>query len=140
MRIFTDGGCRPSLNKGAIGIVYVKDNKVIYTYSKCYKGVTNNQMELLAIGKALDSIKKPIDSLEIISDSEYALGSIFKNWNGEKNRNLIDKIKLKLSKAQKLVSTPIKFSHVKGHQELDEGDAYFNNLADKLCTKEMEYL
>ena len=135
-QIFTDGSCRANGN-GGIGIVWLKNGEKVYEYSKGYKGVTNNIMELSAIYIALRSIKKEIDSLEIISDSEYALGCIFnEKWNPKKNKELIAKIKKQLKKTQSLVKEPIKYRHIDGHQKGDNDDAKFNNLADKLATNE----
>ena len=70
--IYTDGSCRANGN-GGIGVVWIKNNKKVYEYSKGYKGVTNNIMELTAILVGLKSISKQIDSLEIVSDSNYSI-------------------------------------------------------------------
>ena len=135
-QIFTDGSCRANGN-GGIGIVWIKNGEKVFEYSKGFKDVTNNRMELLAIGYALLSIKKPIDSLEIVSDSEYALGCIFnEKWNPKKNIELIARIKKQLIKTQSLVKNPITYRHVDGHQKGDNDDVKFNNLADKLATNE----
>ena len=69
-QIFTDGSCRANGN-GGIGVVWLKNGEKIFEYSKGYKNVTNNIMELKAIGIALTSIKKPIDSLEIVCSWMY---------------------------------------------------------------------
>ena len=134
--IYTDGSCRANGN-GGLGIVWLKNGKKVFEYSKGYKGVTNNIMELMAIGIALRSIKKPIESLEIISDSEYALGCIFNpKWNPKKNKELIAKIKKQLEITQKLVSEPIKYKHVYGHQKQGSTDMIWNNYVDKLAANE----
>ena len=135
-QVFTDGSCRANGN-GGIGVVWLKNGEKVYEYSKGYKNVTNNIMELKAIGIALTSIKKPIDSLTIVSDSEYALGCIFnEKWNPKKNKELISKIKKQLEITQSLVKEPIKYRHVDGHQRGDNDDIIFNNRADKLATNE----
>lgn len=139
-QIYVDGSCRGNKN-GGIGIVWIKNGKKVFEYSKGYKNVTNNIMELTAIELALTSIKKPIDSLEIISDSEYALGCIFNNkWNPKKNVELINKIKKRLKIAQSLVKTQIKYRHVDGHQRGDTDEIVFNNRCDELaqfCSKNL---
>ena len=133
-QIYTDGSCRANGN-GGIGIVWIKNNKKVYEYSKGYKNVTNNIMELTAILVGLKSISKQIDSLEIVSDSEYALGCIFNSkWNPKKNVELINKIKKQLIETQKLVKEPITYRHVYGHQKEGNSDMMLNNLADKLAT------
>lgn len=134
--IYTDGSCRGNKN-GGLGIVWLKNGKKVFEFSKGFKNTTNNQMELLAIGMALKSIKKPIDSLTIISDSEYALGCIFNpKWNPKKNQKLIARIKKQLEKTQKLVKEPIKYRHVYGHQKEGNEDMIWNNYVDKLAANE----
>lgn len=133
-QIFTDGSCRGNKN-GGIGVVWLKNGKKVFEFSKGFKYTTNNRMELLAIYKALKSINSPIDSLEIVSDSKYALGCIFnENWNPKKNIGLISKIKRQLKLTQKLVKNKIQYTHVKGHN-----DNEYNELCDSLANKESSY-
>lgn len=127
--IYTDGSYRSSLDQGGIGVVWLKNGKKVQEFSKGFKGETNNTMELKAILVALISIKKPINSLEIVSDSEYSIGVLTKFWKPKKNIELISKIKKQIIETQKLVDSPIKWTHVRGHQ-----DNEFNNLCDKLAT------
>ena len=134
--IFTDGSCRANGN-GGLGIVWLKNGKKVFEYSKGYKDTTNNQMELKAIYFALKSIKNTIDSLEIVSDSEYALGCIFnEKWNPKKNKKLISKIKKQLEVTQSLVKEPIKYRHIYGHQKEGGADMVWNNYVDKLAANE----
>lgn len=134
--IFTDGSCRANKN-GGIGIVWLKNGKKVLEYSKAFKNVTNNIMELFAIFIGLRAIKKPIDSLEIISDSEYALGCIFnENWNPKKNKKLIATIKKQLKETQKLVKEPISYRHIYGHQKQGDINMIWNNYVDKLAANE----
>lgn len=135
--IFTDGSCRKT-KIGGIGIIWVKNGEKIFEYSKRYENVTNNQMELIAIYVALKSIKKEIDSLEIVSDSEYSIGVLTKPWNPKKNIELITKIKNQIVETQKLVKSPIKWTHTKGHQSDDSFYTKFNNRCDTLATRESE--
>ena len=139
-QIYTDGSCRANGN-GGIGVVWLKNGKKVFEYSRGYTKVTNNIMELKAIGIALTSIKKPIDSLEIISDSEYALGCIFnEKWNPKKNVELINKIKEQLIKTQSLVKNPITYRHVDGHQRGDGDDIKWNNRVDYLAQNESKMI
>lgn len=134
--IYTDGSCRGNKN-GGLGVVWLKDGKKVFEYSKGFKNTTNNKMELLAIGIALRSIKKPIDSLEIVSDSEYALGCIFNlEWKPKKNVELINKIRKQVVKTQQLVKEPIKYRHIYGHQKIGGVDMVWNNYVDKLAANE----
>lgn len=139
-KCYTDGSYKSSRNQGGIGVVWIKNNELIRKYSKGFKNVTNNIMELLAIYVALRSIVKEIDSLEIISDSQYAIGCISNNsWNPKKNKELISKIKKQLIETQQLVKSPIKFTHVYGHQASSNTDAYYNNICDKIACEAAEY-
>ena len=133
-KIFTDGSCRANGN-GGIGIVWLKDNEKVYEFSKGFKGVTNNKMELVAILYAILSIKKPINSLEIVSDSEYSIGVLTNpKWNPKKNIKLIEFIKKAIKVKQKLIKTPIVWTHTRGHQSDNSENTKWNKLADKLCT------
>ena len=132
-KIYVDGSCRAN-GDGGIGVVWLKNGKKVFEYSKGFKGVTNNIMELTAIYAALKSIRKEIDSLEIISDSEYSLGCIFNpNWKPKKNVELINKAKKQLEKTQALVKSPIQYRHTRGHQKIDSEDARWNNQCDWLA-------
>ena len=130
--IYIDGSCRANGN-GGIGIVWLKNGEKVYEYSKGFKNVTNNIMELSAVFYALKSIKHNIDSLEIISDSEYTIGVLTKPWNPKKNIELIAKIKKQLVETQKLVKEPITFRHTRGHQKVTSEDARWNNQCDWLA-------
>jgi len=126
---FTDGACRVSTGDGGVGVVFVNDNKVIHTFNKHFSNVTNNQMEIMAIIYALHGISSPMQTVIIISDSQYALGCITKGWKRKKNQKfwqLFDKV---YEKAQAFCSD-IRFEWTKGH-DTDE----FNNLADKLAVE-----
>lgn len=139
-QIYTDGSCRGNKN-GGIGIVWIKNGEKVFEYSKGFKDVTNNRMELLAIGYALLSIKKPIDSLEIVSDSEYALGCIFNlSWNPKKNVELINRIRRQVIKTQTLVKNPITYRHVDGHQKGESDDIKWNNYVDTLAQNESKMI
>lgn len=130
-KIYTDGSCRANGN-GGIGVVWLKNDEKVFEISRGFKETTNNQMELKAILYALVSIKKPIDSLEIVTDSEYCIGVLTNSsWKPKKNLKLIEVIKKAISTKQQLVKTPIKWTHTRGHS-----DDKWNNLCDKLATNE----
>lgn len=134
MKIWCDGAYRSSLKQGGVGIVWVKNDKIIKEYSKGYKQtennkVTNQTMEMLSVMIALKSIKSEQDELEIITDSMYVIGCASLGWKRKANIKLwieFDKI---LNSAQKLIKEKIKFTHTRGHR-----DDIFNNLADELAS------
>lgn len=130
--IYVDGSCRAN-KVGGIGIVWLKNGEKVLEYSNRYENTTNNQMELLAIYIALKSIKKPIDSLTIISDSEYALGCTFnEKWNPKKNLKLIESIKKEVKRVLNL--TTLECKHIYGHQNKQNWNDYVDALAQK-CSK-----
>lgn len=129
LTIYTDGACQVSTGNGGIGVVFIKDNKVIYQFNKHFKGVTNNQMEIMAVIYALHAVSSDFDFITVVSDSQYVLGCINKGWKRKKNQNywqLFDKV---YSKAKEFCSD-IKFEWTKGHN-IDE----YNNLADRLAVE-----
>lgn len=132
--MFTDGACRVSTNDGGIGIVFVKDDKIIYTFNKHFSNVTNNQMEIMAVIYALHAISTSMSSITIISDSQYVLGCINKGWTRKKNQKywkLFDKV---YQKAKNLCSE-INFEWTKGHN-VDK----YNNEADRLAVDASHFL
>ena len=73
LTIYTDGACQVSTGNGGVGVVFIKDDEVIYQFSKHFKNVTNNQMEILACIVGMESIYEPED-ITIITDSQYVIG------------------------------------------------------------------
>ena len=134
LKVFTDGACRVSTNDGGIGIVFVKDDEIIYTFNKHFSNVTNNQMEIMAVIYALHAISTSMSSITIISDSQYVLGCINKGWTRKKNQKywkLFDKV---YQKAKSLCSE-INFEWTKGHN-VDK----YNNEADRLAVDASHFL
>lgn len=130
--IYTDGANKPSLNQGGIGVVWIKDGELENTYSKAYKDVTNQKMELGAMIVGLEYLIRKnelIENLTIISDSEYAIGCASKGWKMNKNVKLRIRLDNAVKNCQKLVANPIKFKWVKGHS-----DDKYNCLADELAS------
>ena len=132
--LFTDGSYSSSRDQGGIGIVFVKDNKEILRYSKMFKHVSNNKMELGAIIVGLRMIKKPIESLTVYSDSMYCIGSITQGWKRNKNKLLWKAFDEEYKRVQELCPN-IEFKHVKGHN-----GSYWNELVDSICVKASQEL
>lgn len=125
--LITDGAYSSSRNQGGIGLVFLRDEEKILEYSKMYKGTTNNIMELTAVIIGLRLIKKPIDSLTIVSDSMYVIGCITKGWKRKKNIKLWEEFDKQYLRVKELCPN-IEFKHVKGHN----GDRW-NEYCDKLA-------
>ena len=125
--LITDGAYSSSRDQGGIGLVFLRDNNKILEYSKAYKKTTNNIMELTAVIAGLSFVKKPIDSLTIISDSMYVIGCAVKGWKRKKNVKLWEEFDKQYSRVQELCPN-ITFVHTKGHN----GDKW-NEYCDKLA-------
>lgn len=125
--LITDGAYSSARDQGGIGLVFLKNGEKILEYSKMYKGVTNNMMELGAVIVGLRLIKNPIDSLTIITDSMYVIGCATKGWKRKKNVKLWQEFDSQYERV-KTLCPDIHFEHVKGHN----GDKW-NERADKLA-------
>ena len=83
IRIFTDGACSNNPGPGGWGAVFYKDTKQ-EIISGHEVETTNNRMELMAIVKALEKIKKEEylyhKEFEIYSDSAYVVNAINYGW------------------------------------------------------------
>lgn len=129
LEVYTDGAYSSSRDQGGIGILFLKNGKPIHKYSKMYKHVSNNKMELGAIIVALRSIKGKVDSITVYTDSMYCIGCATLGWQRKKNKPLWREFDIQLKRVQELCPN-IKFKHVKGHN----GNTY-NELCDKLAVK-----
>lgn len=127
--LYTDGAYSSLRDQGGVGLIILKDNKKILEYSRMYKGVTNNIMELGAVIIGLKAIKNCIDSLVIFTDSMYVIGCATKGWKRSKNKSLWKEFDKQFQRVQELCPN-VEFQHVKGHN----GDLY-NEEVDKLAVK-----
>ncbi len=135
--IFTDGSClwNPGPGWWAAFLMYKNKEKVISWWKK---HTTNNQMELTAIIKALELLKKTNIILDIYTDSNYVKNGMKKwivNWKKNKRRTATKKsVKNKelWQELDKLASIfQINWHWVKAHSTNKH-----NNLVDKLARKE----
>ncbi|NMM50563.1 ribonuclease HI [Marinigracilibium pacificum] len=115
--IYTDGSSRGNPGPGGYGTVLLhKHHKK--ELSEGFRRTTNNRMELLAVIKGLEQIKKEGWDVTVYSDSKYVVDSVSKGWiwgwvkkgfNGKKNADLWRKF-IPLYKKHN-----VKFVWVKGH-------------------------
>ena len=117
IRIYTDGAAQGNPGPGGYGVV-LKFNNAEKELSEGFRLTTNNRMELLAVIKGLEAIKKNGIPITIYSDSKYVVEAVEKGWlwNWQK-KNFKDKANVDLWMRyiplhQKL--TP-KFVWIKGH-------------------------
>lgn len=124
---YTDGAYSSARDQGGIGVVFLKNGKKTVEYSRGFKQTTNNKMEILAALFALKSIKMPIDSLTIYTDSMYVIGCATLGWKRKKNIVLWEAFDRELQRVN-LLCPNIKFQHVKGHSE-NQWNNYVDHLA-----------
>ena len=80
MEVYTDGGCLGNPGPGGVGVVFVKDGRILHEYACGYKNTTNNRMEYRAAIYALEKIKeRNLKNVTLHTDSKYVLESVT-NW------------------------------------------------------------
>jgi len=130
IKIFTDGSSKGNPGPGGYGVVMLyKGNRK--ELSQGYRITTNNRMELTAVIKALEAIKKNSIKITIYSDSKYVVESVEKGWVwnwGEKKFKKKKNIDLWKQFIPLYKKFNIKFIWVKGHAGIKE-----NERCDKLA-------
>ena len=135
--IYTDGSCLGNPGPGGWACI-LTDGKREKVISGGEYYTTNNRMELTAVIKGLQCIKKPCD-VEVVTDSKYIVDAFNKNWikswkkynfkkcDGKRVKNL-EYWQLLISLAEKY---NVKFRWVKGHSYHT-----YNNRCDALAVKQ----
>ena len=146
LKIYTDGSClskkdHPDKGKGGLGIIVTINDEIVKKISKGYKNTTISRMEGMAVLFALQILDKT-QKAEIISDSQYIINSFNKNWllkwekenwvdlsKSEGKRLNYDIMQALLKEYRKFPKGNIKFTHVRGH-----GNVEGNCMADELAS------
>jgi ribonuclease HI len=124
IEIFTDGASSGNPGPGGYGAI-LRSGEHYKELSEGYRKTTNNRMELLAVIKALEAVKKPGQQIMIYSDSKYVIDPIEKKWlygwvqkgfKDKKNKDLW----LRFLELYKLHQ--IKFTWVRGHNGHPENE------------------
>ena len=84
VRLYTDGACLGNPGPGGWGVVLSWDGQM-KELSGGQVDTTNNQMELTAVIKGLEALKRPV-SLRIVTDSKYVMQGITQ-WMAGWKRN-----------------------------------------------------
>lgn len=139
VKIYTDGACSGNPGKGGWAAVLLS-GKYKKEISGFHPETTNNRMELLAVIKGLEALKKQSD-VTLYSDSAYVVNAFILGWiwgwqkNGWKNsqnkpisnQDLWQHL-IKLSSLHKIT-----WVKVKGHS-----DNKYNNRCDELAVLEIK--
>lgn len=132
IKIYTDGAARGNPGPGGYGAILLWNNHR-KELSQGYRHTTNNRMELLAVIKALESLKTHDLPVHIYSDSQYVVRAISEGWLNTwiKTNFKGDKKNPDLWKLYHKTSQPFKITMfwVKGHASNP-----FNNRCDELAT------
>ena len=122
--IYTDGSARGNQGPGGLGVVmlYGKHRKEL---SEGYTLTTNNRMELLAVIRGLETLKRDDLRITVYTDSRYVSDAVNKGWlfnweakrfNKKKNVDLWQQF---LPLYRKFL---ISFVWVKGHASIPENE------------------
>ena len=77
--VYTDGASRGNPGPGGYGVVLMSGGHR-KELSEGFRKTTNNRMELLAVIKALEALKKEGSNVTIYTDSKYVADAIEKGW------------------------------------------------------------
>jgi len=96
IELYTDGASSGNPGPGGYGII-LRSGPHYKELSEGFRKTTNNRMELLAVIKGLEALKRPGEEVVIYSDSKYIIDTIEKGWihgwvkkgfAGKKNKDL----------------------------------------------------
>jgi ribonuclease HI len=136
IKIYTDGAARGNPGPGGYGVLLMYNNHR-KELSGGFRLTTNNRMEILAVIKGLNALKKADMPVHIYSDSQYVVNAITKGWlanwiktnfkGGKKNSDL-----------WMLYHTTAKPFSITMHWVKGHADNPFNNRCDELATAAAE--
>jgi len=122
--IYTDGAARGNPGPGGLGVVmlYGKHRKEL---AEGYSLTTNNRMELLAVIRGLETLKRKDLKVKIYTDSRYVSDAVNKGWlfsweaKRFKKKKNVDLWKQFLVLYRKY---SVEFIWVKGHASIPENE------------------
>ena len=129
LRIYTDGGCagnQSDENLGGWGAV-LEYGSAVKELHGCERNTTNNRMEMTALLRAFEALKKDGQTIQVFSDSSYLMDCFRKGWykNWQKNgwktsgKKPVENQDLWQALIPYLDRHDIRFFRVKGHVNLN---------------------
>jgi len=85
IEIYTDGACSGNPGPGGWACI-LKCGDITKDFSGFVPDTTNNRMELLAVIRGLEQVKRPTE-ITIYSDSSYVVNAVNQNWLTNWQRN-----------------------------------------------------
>ncbi|MEW6569627.1 MAG: ribonuclease HI [Nitrospirota bacterium] len=138
VEIFADGACSGNPGVGGYGVI-MRSGEKVKELTGCDPMTTNNRMELTAVIKALEALRKPC-RVRVVTDSNYVVQGItswiyrwLKNkWKTSQKRNVVNR---DLWEKLVEVSRPheIDWQWTKGHASHAE-----NERCDRLAHRAIE--
>lgn len=137
--IYTDGAAKGNPGRGGYGTVLLAEvNGKTHRkeLAEGYRKTTNNRMELLAVIRGLQTLKKEGSQVKVYSDSKYVVEAVEKGWiwnwqkQGFKKKKNVDLWKAFIPLYKK---HDVKFHWVKGHAGIPE-----NERCDELAVNAAE--
>ena len=130
--IYTDGAARGNPGPGGLGVVmmYGKHRREL---AEGYAMTTNNRMELLAVIRGLEALKRNDLPVRIYTDSKYVSEAVNQGWvfnwekKGFKKKKNVDLWQRFLELYRQYT---VKFVWVKGHASIPE-----NERCDRLAVE-----
>jgi len=127
VEIFTDGACSGNPGPGGYGAILRSGNRE-KELSGCEPMTTNNRMEITAVIKALEALKKTC-RVRIVTDSKYVVQGMTKwifQWLGTNWKNSQKKQVINQDLWQRLLDLSrrheIQWEWIKGHNEHAENE------------------
>jgi ribonuclease HI len=138
VEIFTDGACSGNPGVGGYGVI-LRSNGKEKEISGCNPLTTNNRMELTAVIKAIEALKRPC-KVKIVTDSKYVVQGmvlwIFRwiknDWKNAQKKEVINRDLWERLYRLSMIHE-IEWEWVKGHSGYAE-----NERCDKLARFEIE--
>jgi len=130
--IYTDGAARGNPGPGGLGVVMIYGNHR-RELSEGFRLTTNNRMELLAVIRGLETLKRDDLNVKIYTDSRYVSDAVNKGWiftweakrfKKKKNVDLWQQFLVLYRKYK------VQFIWVKGHASIPE-----NERCDRLAVE-----
>ncbi len=138
--MFTDGACRGNPGPGGWGVL-LRFGEAEKTLHGGERNTTNNRMELTAVIKGLEALKKSC-RVVITTDSKYVLSGITEwmpNWKKRNwktaNKKPVLNVELWQQLDELVTDHEIEWKWVKGHSGHPE-----NELADELANRGIDEL
>ncbi len=79
IELYTDGASSGNPGPGGYGTI-LRSGPHYKELSEGFRKTTNNRMELMAVIKGLEALKKPNQQVTVYSDSKYVVDAVEKGW------------------------------------------------------------